>query len=83
MARQFKKRWGMLYFKVTSGGWGQPDKWGSTNELVNAYGWCAHHLAKSDLDQHEARKAAVFDRFRGCIVRTYTRTQAGIIIKDH
>jgi hypothetical protein len=82
-AKTYTKRYGMLYFTVTEGGWGNPDKWGSTALLENAYGWCAHHIAKSDVVRAEARKAAVFDRHRGTIVRTYTRTQAGIIIKDH
>ena len=78
-----KKRYGMMYFKVTAGGWDGPDKWGSTNDLKRAYGWCAFHIAQSDLDDQEARKAAVYDRRHGRIDRTYTRTAAGIIIKDH
>lgn len=80
---KYKNRYGMLYFKVTEGGWGSPDKWGSTNTLERACGWCSFHIGCSDVNKDESKKAAIYDRHIGAIIKTYTRTANGITIKEH
>lgn len=72
----------MIYF-LDGRKWNNPNAWGSTELLVNAYGLASRHVARSDMDRKEYRRAAIYDRHKAKIIRVYTRTATGISIIDY
>lgn len=72
-------RYGMMYWfdgrKTTD-----PNAWGSTEKLINACGNAAKHVSRSEFDGSEYRRAAIWDKWTGQMVRIYNATQDGMSI---
>jgi hypothetical protein len=79
---QPKRRYGVMYF-FDSKRIRDPNAWGSTETFIAACGNAARHVARADFDSAEYRKAVIFDRHQGRIVRIYSRTAEGMSIKDY
>lgn len=79
-----RRRYGIIYFTVIDNkvDWSYPDAWGSTEHLINAYGLAARHVARSDKDRKEYKRAAIYDRHKSKLIRVYERDEHGIKIKD-
>lgn len=77
-----KRRYGVAYY-FDSRRMRDPNAWGSCETYIAACGNAARHVARADFDSKEYRKAVIYDRHQGRIVRVYARTQDGMSIKDY
>lgn len=59
------------------------DAHGSTQNFASACGNAARHVAKSDFDAAEYRKAVIVDRKTEQVVRIYARTATGMSITEY
>jgi hypothetical protein len=80
--RNATKRYRMYYYHIV-GDFTKQDTSGSTDSLERAYGHCASHCARSELNSGEYAQALVIDARQGRLVRSYKRdSNNNIIVKD-
>lgn len=77
-----KRQFGVLYY-FDSRRVRDPNAWGSTASFESACGNAARHVARSDFNAAEYRKAVIYDKWSEKIVRVYSRTAEGMSIRDY
>jgi hypothetical protein len=80
--KKIKRRYGVMYF-FDGRRWTAPNAWGSCETFMAACGNAARHVARADFSSSEYRKAVIFDRVAGKVIRVYNRTSEGMSIKDY